>query len=256
MPKFHRQFIGVEPFLFREDFCGSGKIACEWVKKSSKNRAVGLDIDQNAIKYAETVNKSELSRDEQSRVKFIQQNVSRPTREKFDLIGAYNFSFFVLHERTELLNYFKAAHQSLKVTGTFFLDVAGGTGFLNTRLREQTITLPKFGKVHQIWEQSTYDPITSTNKYAIHFMLPSGECLNDAFVYNWRIWQIRELREILKESGFDRTIVLWEGDNKSGGGNEEYYATEAAANAHSWVAYLVGIKSGVGNERSRRKKTC
>ena len=242
LPKFHRELLGKEAVSFREDFCGSGKISCEWVKHSSKNHAMGLDISPDALQYAKAVNQSKLTPDEHVRVKFIHQNVMHSTRKKFDLIGAYNFSVFALHERSELLHYFKSVYQSLKASGTFFLEVAGGMGFLSTRQKEKTITLEKFGKVRQIWEQGNFDPIASVNRYSIHFMLPNGKCLNDAFVYDWRIWQIRELREVLIEAGFHRSVTLWEEDDELGQGNDDFYPTETAGNAHSWIAYVIGVK--------------
>ena len=242
LPQFHYLLLGKEVFRLREDFCGSGKISCEWVKASKENRAVGLDIDVCPLDYANRVNKSILTEEQQSRVNFIQQNVMVPTEEKFDLIGAFNFSFFALHERQELIQYAKAAFMSLKSSGTFFLNVAGGMGILKTRQRDQYVNIPGFGSFQQLWEQGDYNPITSVNEYAIHFMHSSGECLNDAFVYQWRIWQIREVREILAEAGFKKSVVFWERDNKNGEGTGEFFITESPRNAHSWVAYIAGIK--------------
>ena len=73
-------------------------------------------------------------------------------------------------------------------------------------------------------------------------MLPDGKCLNEAFVYDWRIWQIREVREVLTEAGFEKNFVLWEKDDDQKEGSGEFYLAETAENAKSWVAYIVGIK--------------
>ena len=242
LPEFHFKLLKRKPIAFREDFCGSGSIACAWVNRAPKNTALGLDISQAAIRYAKSINQAKLPPPARKRVQFIRQNVMRPTRKKFDLIGAYNFSVFAIHERNELVSYFTAVYQSIKNSGTFFLEVAGGMGFVNTRERENIVEIPGLGKVKRIWEQGHFDPITALNRYSIHFMLPNGECLNDAFVYHWRIWQIRELREVLKEAGFIRSVILWEEDDENGLGNDHFYPTETAANAHSWIAYVVGIK--------------
>lgn len=242
LPRFHRTIVGKVALSMREDFCGSGRISCEWVKLSKKNKAVGLDIDPKPLRYANQINRAVLKEDERPRLKFIKQNVLKPTREKFDLIGSFNFSFFALHERKEMLQYARAVYRSLKSPGTFFLDVAGGPGFLKTRQNNQKITIPEHGTFRQIWEQNDYNPITSINEYAIHFMLPNGKCLNDAFVYRWRIWQIRELREILAEAGFKKSIVLWEKNDRNNNGSGEFYPTENAENAHTWVAYVIGVK--------------
>ncbi len=98
LPQFHEWLIGKKPILMREDFCGSGQISCEWVKRSPKNRAVGLDIDPEVLDYAKSVNQAALSKTEKIRVSFLKQNVLKPTQEKFDMIGTYNFSFFDFHE--------------------------------------------------------------------------------------------------------------------------------------------------------------
>ena len=48
LPQFHRFLSDKDPLSFREDFCGSGKIACEWAKLSPSHTAWGLDIDREA----------------------------------------------------------------------------------------------------------------------------------------------------------------------------------------------------------------
>jgi SAM-dependent methyltransferase len=242
LPQFHRWLTGRTPHLMREDFCGSGKISCEWVKRSKKNRAYGLDIDPEVLNYAKQVNQAELSKDEQSRVQFLKQTVLKPTKEKFDFIGAFNFSYFIFHERTEMLKYFRAAFQSLKSKGTLFLEVGGGSGFKEAHRESKKILIPNLGKVEQIWEQHQYDPITQVNDFSIHFKLPGNQWLNDAFTYHWRIWEIRELREILSDAGFKRTVVLWEQPDTNGEGSGEYLPSENAENPHSFVAYVVGVK--------------
>ena len=238
LPQFHTWLTGKTPTLMREDFCGSGKISCEWVKKSKKNHAVGLDIDPEVLNYAEEKNRASLSEEQKKRVKFLKQNVLKPTIQKFDMIGAYNFSFFIFHERKELLRYARAAFLSLKSKGTLFLEVAGGPGFIETHRETKNLNIPGHGKIQQVWEQHQYDPITAVNDYSIHFKLPNGQWLNDAFTYHWRIWGIRDLREILTEAGFKKTIVLWEHSD----GKDEYLPSENAEHADSWIAYVIGVK--------------
>ena len=242
LPQFCKWLTGREPRSFREDFCGSGKIACEWVLRNKKNRALGIDIDEEALRYANEVNRRSLPPEAQKRVRFLDQNVLKPTREKFDWIGAFNFSYFVFHTRKELLKYFKAAHASLEKKGTLFLEVAGGEGFLEPGVEEHRIKIPKLGDVKQIWESHQYDPITQVNDYSIHFQLPSGEWMNDAFRYHWRIWGIRDLREILLDAGFRHTVVLWEKTDRDGKGIGQYEVLEESDRPDSWVAYVVGVK--------------
>ena len=240
--QFHRRLVGKSPLKFREDFCGSGKISCEWVKVSKRHYATGIDANAMVLRYANDTNKEVLSEHQQARLAFWQKDVAHVSREKFDIIGAYNFSIFEFHERKNLLRYFKSVFKSLANPGTFFCDVAGGSGFLRTRQRIQNLEILGIGKVQQVWEQMDYDPISATNKYAIHFMLPNGSCFNKAFKYHWRIWQIKEVREILKEAGFKKSVVIWERDTDDRYGSGQSYLAEKAENAYSWVAYVVGIK--------------
>lgn len=239
MPRFHKKFTGAVGTSMREDFCGTGRISCEWAKKSKLNRAVGLDLDPEPISFGERVHRSRLSPSVQERVKFIEQDVLVPTREKFDMIGAHNFSFFIFHDRKTLLKYAKSAYQSLNNKGTFFLEAAGGDGFIKPGASSEKMTVPGVGKVEYSWEQHQYDSVTSVNDYSIHFKLPNGRWMNDEFRYHWRLWQIREVREILEEAGFKRTAVLWPRDEKSG----EYDVVENGELCDVWLAYIVGIKS-------------
>jgi len=242
LPQFHRFLTGKTAYRFREDFCGTGKISCEWVKQSKRHFATGLDLDSPVLQYANSVNKKILTPDEKKRVQFLKQNVLKTTREKFDMIGAFNFSYFIFHERKELLNYARAVHASLSKKGTLFLEIAGGSGFLKSLTEKKTFKVPGFGKVEQIWEQHQFDPITALNDYSIHFKLPNGKWLNDAFTYHWRIWNIREVREILEEAGFKKTVVLWEQSDENGKLNGEYLPTDQGENFTSWLGYIVAVK--------------
>ncbi|MBS1962452.1 MAG: class I SAM-dependent methyltransferase [Bdellovibrionales bacterium] len=238
LPLFHRRFTGKPATSMREDFCGTGRIACDWVKKSPHHRALGLDLDAVTLEYADRVNRAALPSAEREQVSFALQNVLFPTREKFDVIGAHNFSFFVFHERRDLLAYAKAALRSLKKDGTFFLEMAGGQGFVETESNSQTVVVPEVGKVKYVWEQHPYDPVTKVSDYSIHFRLPNGRWLNDAFTYHWRLWEIREVREILLEAGFRDTRVLWPTDETM----SEYVEVEHGDDADVWLAYVVGIR--------------
>jgi SAM-dependent methyltransferase len=238
LPQFHHWLTQKNPYTFREDFCGSGKIACEWVKQGKKFEATGLDLDPEPLRYANEVNRAELTLAEQKRVEFLRQDVLKPSRKKFDMIGAFNFSFFDFHDRKTLLKYAKATYQSLNKKGTVFLELAGGPDFLRPSQETKTFPVPKVGRIKKVWEQHQYDPITHLSDYAIHFKLPNGEWLNDAFTYHWRIWSIREVRDILEEAGFQKTEVIWDASEH----DDDFDFTEQAEAKSFWVAYVVGVK--------------
>ncbi len=238
LPQFHKWLIGKKPVDMREDFCGSGRIACEWVRRSPKNKAMGLDTDSEVLNYAKTVNLTKLTPAQQKRVTFLKQDVLIPTKQKFDFIGAYNFSYFTFHERKTLLKYLKSAYQSLKSKGTLFLEIAGGPEFINEDRQSKELVVKDVGRIEQVWEQHQYDPITQVCDYSIHFKLPNGEWINDAFTYHWRIWTIRDLRELLEEAGFKQSVVLWDHEAEQ----EEFLPTENAEMRPDFLAYVVGVK--------------
>ena len=238
LPLFHKRFTGKNPTAMREDFCGTGRIACDWVKKSPAHRALGLDLDAVTLDYADRVNRAALTEAQREQVTFVRQDVLVPTREKFDVIGAHNFSFFIFHDRATVLRYAKAAYRSLKTKGTFFLEMAGGQGFITPETNETKVDVPGIGKVKYVWEQHPYDPVTKLSDYSIHFQLPNRRWLPDAFTYHWRLWEIREVREILMEAGFRETRVLWPTTEAM----TEYVEVEHGDDAEVWLAYVVGIR--------------
>ncbi len=203
---------------------------------------MGLDICEETLEYARTVNQASLAPDAQKRVRFLNQNVLKPTREKFDAIGAHNFSFFIFHEREQLLEYARAAYASLVKGGTFFLELAGGPGFVKAESEATEVKVPGYGKVKYVWEQHQYDPLRAINDYSIHFQLPDGTWMNDVFTYHWRLWGVRDVREVLKEVGFKRSVVLWQLDDDQGEGTSEYRRLEEADDCETWLAYVVGVK--------------
>ena len=48
----------------------------------------------------------------------------------------------------------------------------------------------------------------------IHFSFPDGSKIKKAFTYDWRLWTLPEIRELLLEAGFQRATVYWEGTNE------------------------------------------
>jgi hypothetical protein len=165
------------------------------------------------------------------------------TRPKVDLVIAANFSFYIFKKRSELLHYFKKVRASLEKGGLVVLEMAGGPGMIET-LRECKSVQVKDGKKKQrftyVWDQLSFDPITHDVRYAIHFHL-NGRKMQSAFEYDWRLWSIPEVRDLLTEAGFADTAVYWETEDEEGHGTGEYERRESGDNAVSWIAQVVGI---------------
>lgn len=240
-PFIHRVFkrhYGRPPRSLREDFCGTAALACHWVERHAENTACGIDLDPNPLEWGRDHNVSKLSDDQASRIKLVEGNVLDVGNSGFDITVAFNFSYMIFEERDLLLRYFKQAHSTLGDEGIFMLDVYGGPDA--QRSLEETRECDGFDYV---WDQHSYDPIQARGVNYIHFEFEDGSRMRRAFHYQWRLWGIRELRDLLVEAGFSKTEVYWEGtDKKTGEGNDIYKRRETAEDDPAWVCYMAGIR--------------
>jgi SAM-dependent methyltransferase len=217
----------------KEDFCGTAALAAEWVRSRRKNRAIGVDLDRRALDWGRKNNVAPLG-DGSSRIRLIQADVRAVRSPKVDVIAAMNFSYFVFKTRPELLDYFSNARASLAPGGVLVLDIFGG--WEAQALETERKPLKGFTYV---WEQTRFDPITSETLFHIHFRFKDGRWMRRAFTYDWRFWTIPEVRELLRDAGFSRTEVYWEGtETGTGEGNGVFRRTERIQNCPGWIAYL------------------
>lgn len=235
---------GPAPKLLREDFCGTYAISCEWVKRSSEHRAIGLDLDPEPLAWGLKHNWKKLDSSQRGRVEAREANVLNSTARGADLLFVGNFSFFIFKERAQLLNYFRIARSALSSRGLFMLEMAGGPGMIAPLRERKTVRIEdgkSLKKFQYIWHQKKFDPISHDALYAIHFKLEDGSRLDDAFVYDWRLWSIPEVKDLLLEAGFSDAVVYWE-KTQRGEGTGDYVRMSAGDNAYSWIAYVVGVK--------------
>lgn len=238
-----REIRRKEPLSLREDFCGTFLISCEWVKSHPKRTALGMDLDPEPVDYGRKNGFKKLNSTQRKRLQIHMQDVCIPTSKKFDIIGAANFSFNIFKTRDQLGKYFKAAIRSLNRDGIFNLELAGGPGFIMKAKEQKTYTVDEVGgKYTYYWDQQTFDPINNQGHYAIHFKTPSGVLHRNCFTYDWRVWSITELRELMLDCGFRDVKVYWESCDEKGDGTGEYVMTQVGDNAYSWIAFVVGIK--------------
>ena len=84
--------------------------------------------------------------------------------------------------------------------------------------------------------------LTSEILCHIHFGFKDGSRMRRAFTYDWRVWSLAEIQEILRESGFGRVEVHWEGtDSETGEGNGIFRKTTRGEAIESWVALIVAV---------------
>ena len=126
----------------------------------------------------------------------------------------------------------------MKSDGLFFLDIFGGYEAFR-EMEEAT----EFDDFTYIWDQHHYNPISGDITCLIHFKFPDGSKLKQAFRYEWRLWTLPELQELLAEAGFSKVLVYWEGtDADTGEGNGEYLPTEKGEADAGWICYVSAEK--------------
>ncbi len=235
--KTYKKAFGKKPRLLREDFCGTASAAVEFVKRSKKNRAVGIDLDPEVLAYGRKHHLPKL-KDRQSDLVLRQTNVMDVSSPKADVIMAMNFSYFCFKEREVLKQYFRVAHKSLKPEGMLFLDAYGGSEAQDPQKE------PRKNKgFTYVWDQYSFNPITSDVVNYIHFKFPDGTRIKRAFTYEWRLWTLREITELLAEVGFSKSDVFWEGwDEKGEDGNGIFTPQTEVENSAGWVAYIVASR--------------
>lgn len=226
-----------EPVVLREDFCGTFAICCEWVKLSSRYQAFGVDLDPEPIQYGHENYFPELRPAQRERVGIRQMNVLSPEVPKADVVCAMNFSHFIFKQRETMKSYFKNVHASLKSDGVFIADCFGGSQCYGAN-EEKT----QHKGFRYYWDQESYDPVTGHAMFHIHFKPDGRRKIEKVFSYDWRLWSIPELREIMLEAGFQRTHVYWEGTTRSGKGNGVFTRSEKGEECQAWIAYVVGEK--------------
>lgn len=231
----YRRRNGVAPALLKEDFCGTALLATEWVERRKTNRAVGVDLDAPTLAWGRKHNLSRLSDEERSRVTLLRANVLEVTRPRADLIVALNFSYFIFTTRDELREYFRAARRSLAPGGLFIGDIFGGW-----ESQKPTTERTRYRGFTYLWQLDGFDPVDNFARFHIHFKFHDRGGIRRAFTYNWRLWSIPEIREILLEAGFRHVDIYWEGiDRRSGYGNSVFRKTENAENAPGWIAFFL-----------------
>jgi hypothetical protein len=225
------------PSTLREDFCGTGRLCADWVVSRPERQAIGLDLHRPTMRWGEKRHIAALDAAAQRRVKLQHGNVLDGIAERVDVAVAFNFSYCVFKRRDELLRYFKRAHHDLLDDGLFFLDIHGGTEVFEEM--EETTAHKGFTYV---WDQAPYDAITGLTKRYIHFRFPDGSHMHRAFSYDWRLWHLPEMREVLLEAGFRKVEVYWEGADADGTGDGNFRLRQRAENELSWIAYVVAVR--------------
>jgi len=235
--KTFNELRGHDPKVFREDFCGTFKLSCEWVKLNENFRSIGVDLDLEPIDYGKAHYLPKLSDDQQKRVEILQGNVLDTNLPKADIIAACNFSYFIFKQRSMLKQYFANCKDALNSEGLFVLDIFGGSECYEPN-EEET----EHDDFSYFWDQDSYDPVTNEATFYIHFKPKGQKKVKKAFTYDWRLYSIPEIKDMLEDVGFQNVHVYWEGTDEDGEGDGEFQRVTKGEDCESWVAYIVAEK--------------
>jgi hypothetical protein len=242
----YRRLRGREAKVLREDFCGTAKLSLCWCRSGRGRRAIGIDLDGPTLAAARRRNLDPHARELRGRLQLVHGDVLQTRRTNADVICAMNFSFCVFKQRAQLARYLKAARAGLADRGLLFLELYGGTGAIDTVEEERELN----GFTY-VWEQKRYDPITGETLCHIHFRFPDGSRIERAFTYDWRLWTIPELRDLLLECGYSKVRVFWatcdesdtaDSDDDMIYGNGDYVELDTVDQQYSWLVYVVAEK--------------
>ena len=228
--------------VLREDFCGTAALSGGWVMRSPANVAYGVDLDPEPLGWARRHRLSRLNGAD--RVHLVQGDVLHARVPRADLTLAYNFSFFVFKTRAKLLEYFRAARRGLREDGILMLGMFGGTEAIeavrDTRRipATQAVDGSRLPGFRYVWEQERFNPVTHDLFCSIHFELPNGRRLRRALTYDWRLWTLPEVRELLEEAGFRESRVYADVGDTEG----VYHYRTSFENQRGWLALVAGVR--------------
>ena len=218
----------------REDFCGTAYFSVHWAQTHAGREAWGLDLAQPTLDWGRAHHVEPAGDAVASRVHLLCENVLRGKTPKVDVCCAFNFSYWIFQERASLLSYFKAVRKALRSDGIFFLDAMGGTDVpqhdVNARRED--------GFIYR-WEHIDYNALTNNLRCAIHFEFDDGSSIENAFFYDWRLWSLPEIKEMLTEAGFSKVRFMFERTDEDGEGTGAYFEPKVEDNEGLWWAYIV-----------------
>ena len=237
----YKEIRSKEPISFREDFCGTALLSVDWCKSHDQRTAQGIDLCEDTLAWGKQHNLDPAGESVTSRIDLKTANVLEVSEPKVDVTCALNFSYSIFKTRDALRQYFEAAHKGLKDDGIFMLDIFGGTEAIDISEEDREVDDETF---EFVWDQDKYNPITNEILCHIHFKFDDGSKIENAFTYDWRLWTIAEIHELLLEAGFSKVHVYWEeyvdddddDDYLEGTGN--YTEVSEVEQQESWVSYI------------------
>lgn len=236
------------PLLLREDFAGTAAVAAAWVASGPRRQAMAVDCHAPTLRWAWRQAQRELG-PRADDLHLVCGDVPAVRGPRVDVIAALNFSSFIYHDRAAMLDYFRAARRALQPGGVLVIDAFGGPGAQRPGIQRRAIPADEHGpRFTYLWEQRRFDPVTSRIDCRIHFELGCGSSrrrIDNAFGYDWRLWSLPELIELMAEAGLAGATVWCDRfDARIGRSDGQYRPTRHMPAREDFVAYVTGNRSG------------
>ena len=241
--KTYKKITGRKATILREDFCGTANVCCEWVDRRKNNLAIGVDLDTEVLEWSKKHKVGKLPKKQRERISLIEANVLDVKTQPVDIVSAMNFSYWLLKDPLLLKSYFKSVYRSLADKGIFFLDAYGGYDAFREIEEDRDVEADEYNFIYT-WEQENFDPITNELQCSIHFTFEDGSSLQRAFYYEWRLWTLPEIKQLLTEAGFRKVTFYWQDfdeDGEEDGDFQPVNAGEVDADA-GWICYITAEK--------------
>lgn len=219
-----------EPMLLREDFAGTCAVAHAWVCSDPDRQAMAIELDEPTVRWA-----SEHFDDPD--LHLVHADVMAVDEPAVDVTLALNFSVLIYHDEDDLLRYLTHAQEGLHPGGLLILDVFGGPSVDQPSVQRRTVT-PDEGGIKPFtyhWEQRHFAPKTQRIDCRIHFTLDDGTRLNDAFIYDWRLWSPGEIIDLARQAGFSEAALWWSDPAEPG----RHHPVQSEPRDRDWVGYVV-----------------
>lgn len=238
------------PTLLREDFAGTCAIAAAFVASDPHRQAVAIDRDASVLRWAWKNVRREIG-PRAADLHLVRADVRKVTAPRHvprvDILVSMNFGMLYFHQRGEFLTYLRRARQALRPHGVLVFDVYGGPGAMQRSVQTRRVTkVPEAGlpAVKYIWEQRRFDALTNRTDCRIHFQFNQDSRrhhVRNVFTYDWRLWTLPELIELLDEAGFAKTEVWCDKiDPRRGIADGRFRPVKSLPDRHDFVACVVG----------------
>ncbi len=237
-----------QPLLLREDFAGTAAVAAAWVASHPQRQAMAVDRHAPTLRWAWRQAQRELG-PRADDLHLVCGDALAVRGPRVDVIAALNFSSFIFHDRSSLRSYFRAARQALRPGGVLVIDAFGGPGAQRLGIQRRAVPAEEHGpRFTYLWEQRRFDPVTSRIDCRMHFELGRGSArrrIDNAFRYDWRLWTLPELVEVMTEAGLAGATVWCDRfDARISRSDGRYRPTRHMPAREDFVACVTGNRSG------------